>query len=119
MDFVGAFSLAILMVYLSNQAQDATAVLSLINDDFLKWAFRGLIAAGAAYLFRDHSHQRRQDEAIMRLEHAMSLNHPSRADFEAYQLRQEQKLEQVRENLQSVDRLVRLMAAKMNIDVRD
>lgn len=106
------------LAYLSNQAQDATAVLSLINDDFLKWAFRGLIVAGGAYLFRDHGHQRKQDEAIMRLEHAMSLNHPSRADFEAYQLRQEQKLEAVKDNLQTIDRIVRLMAAKMNIDVR-
>ena len=108
-----------LAFYMANQAQDSGAILTLVNDDFLKWAFRGLIVAGAAYLFRDHAKQRGQDEAIMRLEHAMSLNHPSRADFEAYQLRQEQKLDQVRQNIQSVDRLVRLMAAKMNIDVKD
>jgi Lhr-like helicase len=100
------------------QSTDSTAVLTMVNDDFLKWAFRALIAAGGAYLVREHGRQRRQDEAILRLEHAMSLNHPSKADFDAYRFRQEQILQEVRDDVQQIDRIMRLIAAKQNIDVR-
>lgn len=113
-----AFMLMTTLGFLWWQAPDSQMTLSLLNDDFLKWAFRALIAAGAGYLWRDHAHQKKQDEAILRLEHAMSLNHPSKADFEAYQLRQENILIAMREEIQTVDRIVRMMAAKQNIDVR-
>jgi len=103
---------------LAQSPEAGQMTLTLLNDDFLKWAFRGLIVAACGYLYREHGRQRRQDEAILRLEHAMNLNHPSRADFETYRMRQEQILTDMRDDMQTMDRILRLLAAKMNVDVR-
>lgn len=100
------------------QAQDTAAVLSLINDDFLKWAFRGLIVAACGYLLKNHAKQKEQDLSIAKLQHAMELNHPTRADFDAYQFRVETRLDKISQEFLSMDRMLRLVAAKMNIDVR-